>query len=103
MGELEVIKNDLETGDVLADFGRFLRLHVADGDASERTIRAYYSNARAFVEWCEGQGIDPAQASEEDLIVYRRHLVDRYARSTSALKLAAVKRLYEAACWRGLH
>jgi len=35
--------------DILADFGKFLRLHTADGDASPATIRSYHSNAGQFV------------------------------------------------------
>jgi hypothetical protein len=39
----------LSTTDIMADFGKFLRLHTADGDASPETIRSYYSNATQFV------------------------------------------------------
>jgi hypothetical protein len=35
----------LSTTDIMADFGKFLRLHTADGDASPATIRSYYGNA----------------------------------------------------------
>jgi hypothetical protein len=41
---------NLATAYILADFGRFLRLHTADGDASPPTIRSYYRNAAQFVE-----------------------------------------------------
>ena len=91
-----------EAPDLMADFGAFLRLHVADGDASEHTIRSYYANARQFVQWCTEQDINPGSATEGDLLRYRRHLVGRHARGTVAVKLAAVRRLYEAAVWRGL-
>jgi site-specific recombinase XerD len=94
---------ELATADILADFGRFLRLHTAEGDASEHTIRSYHSNARQFVAWCQEQGVNPATATEDDVIAYRKSLVDaNYARGTVAVKLAAVRRLFEAACWRGL-
>ncbi|MBN1139142.1 MAG: tyrosine-type recombinase/integrase [Anaerolineae bacterium] len=53
--------------------------------------------------WCQGCGLQPAAATEEDIIAYRKHLVEAgYKRTTVALKLAVVKRLYEALCWRGL-
>jgi hypothetical protein len=39
-------RGDLVAVDIMADFGRFLRLHTADGDASPATIRSYYGNAR---------------------------------------------------------
>lgn len=41
-------------------------------------------------------------ASERGVIAYRKALVDAgYSRGTAAVKLAAVRRLYEATCWRG--
>ena len=63
------------SGDVLADFGTFLRLHVADGDAPEHTIQSYYGNAAQYVAWCRDRGIDPAKAAERDLIAYRKCLI----------------------------
>ena len=91
-----------EPPDLLADFGAWLRLHVADGDASEHTIRSYHAHAKQYAKWCADQGIRPGLATEADLLAYRRHLVGRYARGTVGVKLAAVRRLYEAALWRGL-
>jgi len=88
-----------EPPDLLADFGAFLRLHVADGDASDHTIRSYYTHARQYVKWCAEAGLAPGAATETDLLRYRRHLVGQYARGTVAVKLAAVRRLYEAAVW----
>jgi integrase/recombinase XerD len=86
----------------MADFARFLRLHTADGDVSPATIRSYYGNAAQFVAWCGERGINPAAATEDDLLSYRRELVAEYATGTVAVKLAAIRRLYEAAMWRGL-
>jgi integrase/recombinase XerD len=92
----------LTTTDILADFGKSLRLHTADGDASPATIRSYHSNAGQFVAWCTERGINPATATEDDIAVYRRELVAQYKVGTVAVKLAAIRRLYEAAVWRGL-
>jgi site-specific recombinase XerD len=92
----------LITTDLLADFGELLRLHIADGDASENTIRSYYGNAAQYVRWCAEHSIDPAGATEADLISFRRWLTECYGRGTVAVKLAAVKQLYEAATWHGL-
>ena len=72
-------------------------------DASDHTIRSIYSNLAGFNEWANDTNIDPARANEDDLRAYRKHLVDSsYARGTIGVKLAAVRRLYEAAVWRGL-
>jgi site-specific recombinase XerD len=63
------------TTDILADFGKFLRLHTADGDASPATIRSYYSNAGQFAAWCAERGINPATATEDDVAAYRREAI----------------------------
>lgn len=84
-------------------FGRFLRLYVAEGDASPATIRTYHSQATQYVAWCQQQGISPTAATEHDIIAYRKHLVQSgYRPTTMGLKLAVVRRLYEAIRWRGL-
>lgn len=70
--------HELVVGSILTDFGKFLRLHTADGDASPLTLHSYHANAAQFVEWCGGRGIDPATASEDDLLAYRRALVAEY-------------------------
>jgi integrase/recombinase XerD len=90
------------TTNVMTAFGAFLRLHVADGDASPATFRSYHSNAGQFVAWRAEHGINPATAIEDDIATYRKVLVARCATGTVAVKLAAIRRLYEAAQWRGL-
>jgi site-specific recombinase XerD len=93
----------LTTVDLDAAFADFLRLRVAEGDASPHTVRAYKQHVAAFVTWCTDEGIRPGQATEADLEGYRRYLVDAgYARSTIAVKLQAVERFYSACRWRGL-
>ena len=91
-------------------FGRFLRLCVAEGDAppkgifvSPATIRTYHAQAAQFVAWCQQQGLSASIATENDIIAYRKYLVETgYKPATIALKLAVVRRLYEAIQWRGL-
>jgi site-specific recombinase XerD len=87
--------------DLLAAWANFLRLDVAQGDASPRTVATYQAQVRDFLAWCEAQGLHPALATEDDLKAYRAHLVERYARATVAIRLAAVRRFYQAAVWRG--
>ena len=60
------------TVDIDAAFADFLRLRVAEGDASPATVRAYYSHVKAFAAWCAGQRIDPATADAGALELYRR-------------------------------
>ncbi len=60
------------TPDFDAAFADFLRLRVADGDASPHTLRSYYGHMRAFVSWCDGQGVGHGQLTAGDLESYRR-------------------------------
>jgi len=86
-----------QTGDLLARFADFLRLNVAEGDASPETLRGYRADARDFVGWCATAGLNPARASYDDLVAYRKTLVEHgYKRGTVARKLNALRRLYEA-------
>ncbi len=88
--------------ELLAAFADFLRLDVAQGDASAETIRAYAGQVQAFVTWCQAQEIRPAAATEADLKVYRAALVTKgYARSTIAARLNAVRRFYSMTQARG--
>jgi len=89
--------------DLLDAFAAFLRLNVAEGDASPHTIRSYYTHVSLYVSWCEEHGINPAQATDKEIAAYRKALVDNgYKRSTIATKLSIIRRLYQAAVWRGL-
>lgn len=93
----------LIAADLDAAFADFLRLNVAEGDASPNTIRAYWTHAGQYAAWCAAEGIDPRAADENTITEYRRYLVKQeYKRDTIAVKLQAVGRLYEAMLWRGL-
>jgi len=93
----------LARADILDAFASFLRLNVAQGDASPETVRSYHAHVGQFVDWCTDHSLDPATAGEADLERYRADLVaEGYERGTIAVKLSVVRRLYEAATWRGL-
>lgn len=87
------MKNELSIQEPLE---KFLRLSVANGDASPRTVQAYRDNIRYYGSWAAKQGIDPLEASHDDILAYRASLVPLYARSTIRLRLTAVKLLYRA-------
>ena len=57
--------------EVAEAFARFLRLHVAEGDASPATVRTYHAQAGQFVAWCQQQSVDPATATEEDILAVK--------------------------------
>jgi len=94
---------ELATADILDAFASFLRLNVAQGDASPETVRSYHAHAGQYVTWCGDHDLDPAMANEADLEHYRADLVaEGYGRGTIAVKLSVVRRFYQAATWRGL-
>ena len=92
----------IQEADLLEAFADFLRLDVAQGDASPETVRTYWSQVQSFLAWCEVQGVHPALATEEDLKAYRSALITQgYARTTVAARLNAVRRFYAMAQVRG--
>ena len=67
------------------------------------TWHTVFHAVETAVAWGREQGVSPATAGEDDVVAYRKFLVRAgYRRPTVALKLAVVRRLYEAATWRGL-
>lgn len=102
MNALTITNQSLATVDLNQALADFLRLNVADGDASPKTISSYLTEVRQYTQWCESEGLNPALATEDDLRQYRSYLVANYTRGTVATKLAAIRRFYDAALWRGL-
>jgi site-specific recombinase XerD len=87
--------------EMLEAFRRWMRLDVADGNASPHTLRTYYSDVRQHLEWLAARGLTPVQASEDDLKRYRAGMVERYAVSTVGRKLSSIRRFYGMAMARG--
>jgi hypothetical protein len=89
--------------DLDAAFARFLRLDVANGDASTDMIRGYRSQLAAWVNWCDRQAIDARTATVDDVKSYREDLV-ALGRQPGAIahKLNVLRRVYAAAVAAGL-
>jgi site-specific recombinase XerD len=84
-------------------FANFLRIDVANGDASPDTIRGYKAQVAAWVTWCRECEINPASATVSDVKDYRQDLVQNdYKPGTIAQKLTVIRRFYEAAVTAGL-
>ena len=79
-------------------FAEFLRLEVADGKASSKTIRNYMAGVKTFLLWCKINFVtNPNMATVDTIKLYREDLVKKgYKESTIALKLVAVRRLFDA-------
>lgn len=74
---------------------RFLQHLVSERNASPQTVRAYSSDLARYLEWAERSGADPLGA---DPRILRRYLAEldraKYARSTIARRLSAVRSLF---------
>src|ERR1035437_1443018 len=86
-----------------AAFADFLRIDVANGDASPDTIRSYRAEVAMWVAWCAEQNFDPAVAAAMHIKRFRQALVEAgYKPITIRWKLTIVRRFYEAARNAGL-
>jgi len=86
-----------------AAFADFLRLDVANGDASVETMWAYRRGAAQRVAWCASQNLDVATVEAAHVKRFRQTLLESgYQPVSVGLKLSVVRRFYEAARTAGL-
>ncbi|RYG63875.1 hypothetical protein EON80_20335 [bacterium] len=89
--------------DIHTAFARFLRVDVANGDATQDTIDSYYREVATWVRWCESKKIEPSSARRYHIEAYREELKERgLCVSTRAHKLSIIRRFYESAVHAGL-
>ena len=78
-------------------FERYLNLTIADGHASNDTVKTYRNRVHQFLSWCRGRELYPALVTEPNILEYRKYLVDGEKTSpTIRLSLLAVKHFYTA-------
>lgn len=94
----------ITTPDLLVVFAEFLDIDVSAGDASTDTLKTYTRQLHQFLQWCDRSGLDPVTIVKDDLKKYRHWMVkqQQYKPATVALKLAVVRRFYQAAVEKGL-
>jgi site-specific recombinase XerD len=94
----------LQKADLLDRFAQFIQVDVAQGDASDDTVKTYASSVKQFFAWCASIQLHPLEVTREDLKQYRRWLVEvkRYKSATISLKLTVVRRFYAGAIEHGL-
>ncbi|MGK7898188.1 MAG: tyrosine-type recombinase/integrase [Xenococcus sp. (in: cyanobacteria)] len=92
------------TDHLLAVFAEFLDIDVSAGDAATDTLKTYRRQLQQFILWCDRAQLDPGEVSKDDIKRYRRWMIShkKYKPSTIALKLAVVRRFYQAALEKGL-
>jgi integrase/recombinase XerD len=78
-------------------FERYLNLIIANGNASDDTIKTYRNRVAQFIFWCKKRELYPALMTKENIIEYRKHLVDDSKTApTIRLSLLAIKHFYTA-------
>ena len=81
-------------------FESYLSLTIADGHASEDTIKTYRARVGRFLDWCKERELYPALIIQENVKEYRKYLIDESKGcATIRLSLLAIKHFY-VACQR---
>ena len=92
-----------EPDDIFSAFSRFVQIHIAQGDATDDTIRAYYREIDFWVQWCARHNVDPALARRIHIEMYREEMKQQGLRiNTRSHKLSIVRRFYDSAVEAGL-
>ncbi len=74
---------------------RFLIHLSVERGASRHTVRAYSADLQRYLEWAERIGVDPLHLTHRQLRLYLAELDNaRYARTTIARRLSAVRSLF---------
>jgi integrase/recombinase XerD len=92
------------TNNLLVVFAEFLDIDVSAGDASADTLKTYTRQLQQFLQWCDRRQLNPVTVVKEDIKRYRHWMTKHkhYKPATVALKLAVVRRFYQAAVEKGL-
>ena len=84
-------------------FAYFLRVEVANGNATDDTVEAYHREVANWVSWCGLHHVNPEKAERYHLEAFREDLKRRgMAIATRAHKLSIIRRFYESAIFAGL-
>jgi integrase/recombinase XerD len=76
-------------------FERYLNLIIANGNASDDTIKTYRNRVAQFISWCKERELYPALITKKNIIEYRKHLVDDSKTApTIRLSLLAIRHFY---------
>ena len=68
-------------------------LQSLEGAYAPNTLKSYYADARAFVDWCRKRNIKPFPMSSETLCAYIEYLQQNAAYSTIRRRIASLRRL----------
>ena len=96
--------SQITTNNLLVAFAEFLDIDVSAGDAAEDTLKTYTRQLHQFLQWCDRRLLNPVTITKDDIKKYRRWMIQQknYKPATIALKLAVVRRFYQAAVEKGM-
>ncbi len=95
--------DQVEAEDIFQAFSRFVQVRIAQGDATDDTIRAYYREIDFWARWCSRHNVDPLTARRIHIEMYREEMKQQGLRvNTRSHKLSIVRRFYDAAVEAGL-
>ena len=94
----------ITTNNLLVVFAEFLDLDVSAGDASPDTLKTYTRQLHQFLQWCDRRQLNPVLITKDEIKKYRHWMIKQkqYKPATISLKLAVVRRFYQAAVEKGL-
>ena len=94
----------ITTNNLLVVFAEFLDIDVSAGDASADTLKTYTRQLYQFLQWCDRRQLNPVFIIKDDVKRYRHWMIKQkqYKPATISLKLAVVRRFYQAAVEKGL-
>ena len=68
-------------------------LQKLEGAYAPNTLRSYYADARAFVDWCGERNVDPFPIASETLCTYIEYLQVNAAYSSIRRRISSLRRL----------
>ena len=68
-------------------------LQSLEGAYAPNTLKSYYADARAFVDWCGERNIEPFPISSDTLCAYIKYLQQNAAYSSIRRRISSLRRL----------
>ncbi len=100
---MTIVSNSVPSDPQGRDLANYLNCAIANGDVAEDTVKTYRYELKQYLRWCQYNRIDPLVVAKEQILLYRRYLVNkRYKEKTIALKLTVVRRFYSLVVEKGL-
>jgi integrase/recombinase XerD len=77
-------------------------MHNVAGQLAPTSRKTYTVDAKHFAQWMDGENLSLFSLDRDDLVAYRAHLAETYAKSTASRMWAVARRLLDEAVQRSL-